>query len=67
MRRNTTEQVTYDSLEPLLDEMKNVVAKATEMGVDRVDILLFILNHLESVMGGSDVLVQSMRPDVRLP
>lgn len=67
MRRNTTEQVTYDSLEPLLDEMKNVVAKATEMGVDRVDILLFILNHLESVMGGNDVLVQSMRPDVRLP
>lgn len=67
MRRNTTEQVTYDSLEPLLDEMKNVVAKATEMGVDRVDILLFILNHLESVMGGSDVLVQPMWTDVRLP
>ena len=67
MRRNTTEQVTMDSLQSLLDEMKLVVEKATEMGVDRVEILLFILASLKSVMGGNDVLMQSMRTDVRLP
>lgn len=67
MRRNTTEQVTMDSLQSLLDEMKLVVEKATEMGVDRVEILLFILASLKSVMGGNDVFMQSVQADVRLP
>lgn len=67
MRRNTTEQVTLDSLQALLEEMKLVVDKATEMGVDRVDLLLFILASLKSVMGGKDVLMQQMQRDVRLP
>ena len=66
MKRNTTEQVTLDSLQTLLDEMKCVVEKATEMGVDRVEILLFIIASLRSVMGGSDVYMQQMQSDVRL-